>query len=589
MLLGSIVEEALVGLLMEQPPVPDGEGVSHLPPSSGHWVDWSRSKDGLQPLASDGRLPDIDSELDEGSVETATVGLIEDIASLNDLAAWLERLITDAAEEVSRRLRADWEAAPWRDEERSMDEFPIDLLASLLSNGVALQIEEARDCLEAGGGDRLEAFRKIGDPFDPPAPRWDASPSHRSASNENSGGIARIGGRGKPVTWWEAWTIARPWMKDPRIDTPQRLNHPEGWASGEMDMVLRWRREVVIVDIKSGRGEGRDHSSLEAQIGFYDWLWRRTRIEGDANDLIVGSLEGWYLKDGHRHSMSSLRNEEDRKLTSEYVEIRERMLASDEDAWGWLQDSPLPPEHPLHCPHCQGRSFCGWTTEIGARPMREFAPDIDDSDIEEWGEAIRICDLPRRITVRGTIAGEWIESRDGWGETVLVNGLRAGDKVVTIEEAEPGVVDGSWSGEVKIIDAAPGAHRGRARILVDGRSRLLDLGSDDNRVGTEPHPEPTRLGLLPTRATVAGRVISRGGTKGVSSRGRPWSIGSMHLWDGTGIIEVVAFGRDRTRSFEEIKVGQDVRLEHASLTWRDGAPQLTIDSRSTRIVSLTPR
>ena len=45
---------------------------------------------------------------------------------------------------------------------------------------------------------------------------------------------------GSEVDWIESWEIARPWVKDPRVHQPQRLFHPDGWAAGELDLVLRW-------------------------------------------------------------------------------------------------------------------------------------------------------------------------------------------------------------------------------------------------------------------------------------------------------------------------------------------------------------
>ena len=65
------------------------------------------------------------------------------------------------------------------------------------------------------------------------------------------------------ITWQDAWEIARPWIKDPRNPEPQRMYHPDKWAAGECDLVLRWDGKTRIVDIKMGDGTGKFASSLQ--------------------------------------------------------------------------------------------------------------------------------------------------------------------------------------------------------------------------------------------------------------------------------------------------------------------------------------
>ncbi len=579
MLLGTIIEEAVVGLLMESAPPPDQGSVSEALSGAGNWV-----------VHSNGREVE-----EQNSVESCI------ITSLDELTGWLVSLVPAAAEEVLRLLRIGWDAAAWKDEDRSIDEFSNDDMEMMLKNGVRLQIDEAKACLEDAGGPWLGLFRSTGDPFTPVAPRWGSDEVAVVAASDAANGeeVGASGGKVQPVsgwrpdgdqvTWWEAWEVSRPWMKDPRIAAPQRLHHPDGWASGEMDVVHRWRRQAVIVDIKSGRGNGRDHSSLEAQIGFYDWLWGQTR--GGSNgrsEQKVERLSGWYLKDCYRYDVEALTTETLQKTTEEFSKIRSKMLDSDSDAWGWLIDEPLPPDHPLHCPHCSGHHHCAWTTEPDSRPMQRFVPLLSEEAMRSQraegaggaGRPTAIADLPRRVTVRGNLAG-WLENQDPWGETVRISSIRSGTTSVVVEEAEPGVVTDDWRGDVIIVDAAPGAHRGKARLFVDSSSTVHQADPSADAGG-----DLTRLGLLPTRATVAGRIVSRGGMSGVGRAGRPWSFESMHLWDGSGLLEIVAFGRDRTRSFSDLVVGDDVRIEHASMTWRDGAPQLSIDARATRIIRL---
>ena len=70
--------------------------------------------------------------------------------------------------------------------------------------------------------------------------------------------------------------------------------HPEGWAAGELDLVLRWDGTTRLVDLKSGDGGGPYGASLHDQMRFYGWLWEA--CFGSAPD----GIEGWYLNGGLR-------------------------------------------------------------------------------------------------------------------------------------------------------------------------------------------------------------------------------------------------------------------------------------------------
>jgi hypothetical protein len=83
-------------------------------------------------------------------------------------------------------------------------------------------------------------------------------------------------------------------------------------------------------------------------------------------------------------------------------------------------------------------------------------------------------------------------------------------------------------------------------------------------------------------------VVSRGGMKGVNARGRQWSMETCHLWDGEDVIEVVAFGQSIGRTFQDLRVGDRLRVLAGELGWRDGVPQLRIDSRQTRLEVNSP-
>ena len=95
--------------------------------------------------------------------------------------------------------------------------------------------------------------------------------------------------------------------------------------------------------------------------------------------------------------------------------------------------------------------------------------------------------------------------------------------------------------------------------------------------------EVDRIGLIPTRANVSGVVISRGSNSGTNAKGKDWSMSTAHIWDGTALTEVVAFGRGRSDSFDKLRVGDRILLMAAEIGWREGTPQLRIDPRNTRM------
>ena len=126
------------------------------------------------------------------------------------------------------------------------------------------------------------------------------------------------------MTWHEAWECARPWFKDPRVHQPQRLYHPDGWASGELDMVLRWDGRLRLVDIKLGTPGSAFSASLEHQLRFYAWLWHETH-----GGQTVHGMEGWYLEAGERVGYEPPHADEMEMLTTTYKQHFAAMQSHD--------------------------------------------------------------------------------------------------------------------------------------------------------------------------------------------------------------------------------------------------------------------
>ena len=215
------------------------------------------------------------------------------------LLAWLTACVQEEAHQVREEGLRRWDALPWRREwETPGWPFTLEDLTSRLMSAVDLMMVEVDRCIEVGGGPYLEAMRTGERIFEVPAPCDGARPEHplpdRWPPHLDEAPKASFAGWKEPgaaLDHAEAWEIVRPWVKDPRVAQPQRMFHPEGWAAGELDLVLRWDGTTRLVDLKSGDGGGPYGASLHDQMRFYGWLWeacfgsapqRRTPCSGGA-------------------------------------------------------------------------------------------------------------------------------------------------------------------------------------------------------------------------------------------------------------------------------------------------------------------
>jgi len=529
MILGIIIEEAVTSIWMERPHPTEGmpEGASS----------WAPGKSGEQ----------------------------INITDIDELEIWLRTLMSPVVDKILEILVNEWDDCKWKAEGRSINDIKREKLNSMVKNAIKLQISETRDCLENNGGPHLEEYRDRGDPFGTPAPFW--------GEGKGTGWQTK----GEKCTWWEAWEIARPWFKDPRINAAQRLFHPDGWAAGELDVAHRWRGEIHIVDIKANRGHQRDHTGVAHQLRFYQWLWNETRKHpgkpvNSVDEGVVTEAKSWHLADGFVHKADLIEDIESE--TKRLKEIQEDMSRSSWNDFGLEKESPSI-EGLLGCEKCHGPNTCDYPRGGLEQPLHSLIPkeDIDPPE----SPFSPISSLPSRVSVRGNLHGHWGPMPNHFGDPVIGAAITAGEKSAVIEEMGinqfPSLHQNN--GDVVIRNAAPGQWRGMIRLYLDKESEILPAELVDGKLD--------RIGLIPTRANVSGIVISCGKNKGVNAKGREWSMSTIHLWDGTGIIEVVAFGIGRTESFDQLEVGNNVKFMAAEMGWREGTPQLRIDPRNTRM------
>ena len=458
------------------------------------------------------------------------------VDSLEELEEWALGLVAEHAENALNDGKKAFDSALWST--GNFDNlFDVDIVSKLLRNGLSLLLEEVKECYAAGGGEHE---------FEIPAPCWDNPPHFTQPDKANS----MIKWKDEPhefsdnITWQDAWEIARPWVKDPRNPEPQRMYHPDKWAAGECDLVFRWDGKVRIVDIKLGDGQGKFAASLDTQLNFYAWLWNET------HQSKCEALEGWYMTNGYRKLV-----ELKPLSTQEYSDYHNAMK-------NW-SDSPT---IPLASP-CNGeQGGCYWCS---MKNLPYKVPEIT-------APAEKLSSIPSRVNVSGKLQGEWGPLPNHYGELVLGAMIKSGEKMVTLEEAQPGsypAMHDSPQDDVVVTGALPGVWRGQPRLYLDENSSI-DTNSD---------LELTRMGMLRTKANVEGVILSCSKRDGKRSDGRPWSMMSFHLWDGEAVAEVVAFGSAINGTMLSLKPGMKVKLTSAELGWREGLVQLRIDSRTTRI------
>lgn len=505
------------------------------------------------------------------------------INSLESLRDWCFNLADDEAKNCFELGRENWESSIWQNPQQSWNDVEIDELARKIKNGLSLFLEEVENCYNSNGGPYLEKFRKGESPFKIPSPAWGEEPIFPIADKVRNFGMRTWAEDesinweedGQPVTWNEAWEIARPWVKDPRVHQPQRLFHPDGWAAGELDLVLRWDGKIRIVDIKSGNPSSKFAESLKHQLNFYAWLWRETQ-----QGQTVDGIEGWYLDDKTRIQHEVLSDDELIVLGEMYKKTHREMLDLGEGPVKFPDDYPAP---------CTKSAGCFWCSFGQNDPEQEseYLKQLENTEIIISPPSQKIGEIQSRINISGTFTGQWGPLPNHYAEPVLGAMVSVSGTNITIEESEPNafpLLHDFSDGEVIIVDALPGVWRGNPRLYLDNKSKIISQKSvDDDKLNDY---QMTRIGLMRTRANVEGVIVSIDKRSGVKLDEKPWSMLNMHIWDGNHVAEVVAFGSSITTQMLETRPGDKVKIVSAELGWRSGLPQLRIDQRSTRFTKL---
>ncbi len=507
------------------------------------------------------------------------------MGSLDELRTWAYEHCKEEALTAWQEGENAWNARLWKRDESDWSTVEVENYEQKIRHGVDLFLEEVEACFNQNGGPFVEQYRSETPPFNVPSPALGETPlfpvpekvRSLQARDWSIDHTFKWQEQGKDIRWNEAWEIARPWFKDPRVHQPQRMFHPEGWAAGELDLVLRWDGRIRLVDIKSGHSGGAFAESLQHQLRFYAWLWSRTGEQGE-----VANMEGWYLSSKERIKYDAPSEEELTSMDLEFFNINEQMRRMGEGA-------SLLPAHAQnntadHLHACSGEAAgCGWCSVATdnlqtSGPMNEATRESMMQGIEIQTPCMPFADIPSRVDVSGELIAQWGPLPNHFNEPVLGAMMKAGEATIAIEEAEPGAFSHLHeSSETKVVikNALPGVWRDQPRLYVDGHSEIVPQSDS-----VEPS---TRIGLLRTRANVEGLVLSIRQQSGMRLDGRPWSMLAFHLWDGSHVVEVVAFGSAISERLLSLQPGEKIRLIGAELGWRAGLVQLRIDVRKTRI------
>ena len=511
------------------------------------------------------------------------------INTFEEIKSWSNSFVEHYSQKAMDRGKELWDQGIWHKDGNSWDDVELESINHRISCGLDLFLEEVENCYNAGGGPYLESFRRGEKVFEINSPAWGEEPIFPIPDKVNNYSIRKWSidedvewqVENSKVTWCEAWELARPWVKDPRVHQPQRLFHPKGWAAGELDLVLRWDGRIRIIDIKSGNTDSKFAVSLVHQLRFYSWLWRETH-DGEC----VDGMEGWYLDGAQRVCYDSPTLEEYESMSLEFKQVHKEMQSMGEG----------PAVFPsLKQNECKGeQAGCHWCGVSRDKSGNWINSEIVESvtknlEIEITPPFENLKDIPSRVTVKGKFTGSWGPLPNHFSEPVLGAMLSSGQKQITIEESEPGAfpkLHDCPNGEVVIIDALPGVWRGNSRLYVDSKTKILTIEEAEkyfSSIDGDLSSSITRVGLLRTRANAEGYVLSIRKRNGVRLDGKPWTMLNMYIWDGDNVVEVVAFGSSINSQMESITKGQKVCLIGAEIGWRAGLPQLRIDSRNTRI------
>ena len=497
----------------------------------------------------------------------------DNFSSFEELHNWAKQKIPGIASKWFNIGLENWQNTTWRKEGLEFEELGVNSIEIRIENGLDLFLGYVKVCHDENGGPLIDLFRQRKIPFEIPSPCHNELPHYPLPDRiPLQDKISKIDSKqvtwndlGSPASWQECWEVCRPWMKDIRITQPQRMYHKDGWAAGELDVVMRWDGEIRLIDIKSGDGSGPFSISLQNQLQFYDWLW------SESFSSKAKMLAGWYLASGEEKIVDVLQIDELQSFGQNLKQIHYEMLSSGEGYYSFENTS-------LECNESAGCSWCAVSkSEEGWMNEEILSGILPSLDIEISTPCHEISEIQSRVNVKGRFKGSWGPLPNSFNEPVNGGVLLSGQTIIPIEESELGDVIDLHSYEEKdvvILNALSGSSKGKPKLYLD---KLTEIHTD------ELGADFTRLGMLRSRANIEGYVIATRYQKGTRIDTSPFTMFTFHVFDGKSVIEAVAFGTMITDSLINMRIGTKIRIIGAEISWRGGMAQLRLNQRSTRI------
>ena len=475
--------------------------------------------------------------------------------SKEELQAWALERCRIHLPPALERMRLEWE----KDERRAGDwsEVDVDRCLAMVESGLRFHIDEVERCFEADGGPEKVAWRKGERPLWP-AP--DGFP-HEPFTDGHP-----LGGEG-PISWTEAWEIARPWFVDPSAPKfTMNAIHPEHWFQGEYDLVYRWSGTPVIVDLKASLGANDRSGDYVEQLKMYAMLWYVTHHRKQT----VGGLQIWYL--GHPSiktvpvpSVEEMKTiEEDMKsLWTELKETTPQLVDCPPTPRAMRGFSPggvaCEPPETSRCDRCDWQAVCpgGKGTDDPRLPSSVQLPGFNQrTPLQEIGS------LNPRATVRGELFSVgYVKDNIPLKMTLKQGANSAHIQVVATADAqgEPTVAVPAMKGtKVVVKDAVFTINwKGEIVLKLDPFSRL-EADEDPDVVSSD-------LFDFQAKHNVGGTVVYTYEKSGVGKNGKPWSRKGLMLMDHTGACKVEGWADDWNSQYGMLEVGDGVVLANVGL------------------------
>ncbi len=471
------------------------------------------------------------------------------------LEAWAMRRCEIHLPQALQRAHDEWLS----DERRSGDWSEVDpeRCLAMVKSGMKFHLAQVERCYAEGGGPFFERWRR-GD-----RPDWPAPDGFPFASFEGGHPLAEEG----PVSWTEAWEVARPWFVDPSAPKfTMNTVHPDHWFQGEYDLVYQWTGDAVIVDIKASVGATDRSGDYVEQMRTYAMLWNVTH---DRAEHVAG-LEIWYL--GHPSIKEvEVPNE------AELIAIEKEL----EDMWNQirrekpsLEDCPPAPApmrgfaaggKPTEAPDVKRCARCDWRTvcpggEGDDEAVLEGSVQLPGATQQTPLE--RIDSLEPRATIRGEISKVgYVGNNQPLNMTVQQDAYSAKVQVAAVEhsDGEPTLAVPAVRGqEVLIKDAVFTVNwKGEIVLKIDPFARVMP---DD-----DPSIESQNLFDIQAKHNIAGRVIYAYEKKGVGKTGKTWHRKGIMIMDHTGAIKVEGWADDWNAQFGWVEPGDVVVCANVGL------------------------